>query len=241
MVVDARGTHGRRSLPGAVCRKARRCIALAAPGVSFLLVEDGTSAASAVADRRADRRRGDRCLVSRPAVLPGLGSRRCRGSADGRAGESRHAATGAAVTAREVVWLQAETADPALRRNRRPRNRRRRCRCWCWPIRSRPRLTDDGEVRAVTSASLLAGAHTRRAGGAVGGAARRASPRSLIKDDAAVERRAATTGRRRTRPRSRRPCSVWATSQPCARRHRRRGDLGRTTRWSRPLTVIAEH
>jgi NHLM bacteriocin system ABC transporter ATP-binding protein len=152
-VVDAHGASGPRHFLAELPAGAA-VFALAAPGVSFLLVEHGTST-------------GEALLASGPidaaaietwhgALLswPGL----ARGDAAAvpmEATEHRVLPEGAMVTAREVVWLQ--TAKPILRYA---------ATAGTEPSAALPLLvlanqicaevTSAGEVRAVTSETLLA-------------------------------------------------------------------------------------
>ena len=185
-VVDARGTHGRRYFMAQLPQGAA-VYPLAAPGVSFLLVEDGTSTAAPLrTDGPIDAEAIDAwylALLSCPGLAHGDAA-----AVPMAAGESQSLPQGAAVTAREVVWLQAER--PILRYAATGDLE---------PSAAMPLLVladqitaetaDKGAVRAVTSASLLeertpAGLEAPSAVLAARIAAR------LIKYDAAVERRA---------------------------------------------------
>jgi NHLM bacteriocin system ABC transporter ATP-binding protein len=155
--------------------------------VAFLLVDDGTSTAEPLlAAGPIDATAIDawyQALLSCPGVACGDAT-----AVPMAAGESQALPQGAAVTAREVIWLQAD--KPMLRYAATGDLE---------PSAAIPLLvladqvtaetTDDGTVRAVTSASLLrestpAGLHAPSAMLAARIAAR------LIEYDAAVERRA---------------------------------------------------
>ena len=165
-VVDAHGASGPRHFL-AELQAGAAVFALAAPGVSFLLVEHGTSTAEALlAAGPIDAAAIDawhRALLSWPGLA--------RGDVGAVAMESAAAhllPEGALMTAREVVWLR--TATPILRYAATAGSE---------PSASLPllvlarqicaELTSAGEVRVVTTEALLA-EQASAALGAVAGA-----------------------------------------------------------------------
>ena len=185
-VLDAGGSHGRRYFLAEVPAGAA-VLPLKVPGVSFLLVDDATPAAEAL-------------LVARPVEAAALDGwyqvlLSCPGVASGAAaalpmaaGESQALPRGAAVTAREVVWLQ--TDRPILRYAATGRLE---------PSAAMALLVladqvtaetiDSGTVRAVTSAALLRDVTSAQLDAPSAVLAARIATQ-LIDYDAAVERRA---------------------------------------------------
>ena len=150
-VVDDHGAPGRRHFV-AELPEGSAVFALAAPGVSFLLIGQGVSVADTLAPGPIDATALDAwhaALLSWPAF----------GRSDGAAvlmvaGESRTLPQGAVVTTRDVIWLQADA--PVLRYSATVASE---------PSAPKPLLVladqilaeviEASEVRAATSASLL--------------------------------------------------------------------------------------
>ena len=186
MVVDDRGAPGRRHFVAELPEGAA-VFALAAPGVSFVLVEQGMSVADTLlAPGPIDAAAIDAwhaALLSWPEFA--------RSDSEAVlmvAGESRTLPQGAVVTARDVIWLQAE--GPVLRYSATVASE---------PSAARPLLVladqilaqviEAGEVRAVTSASLLLDNPPAALSGPSAVLATRIAA-SLVKDDAAMAQRA---------------------------------------------------
>jgi NHLM bacteriocin system ABC transporter ATP-binding protein len=185
-VVDDGGAPGRRHFVAELPEGAA-VFGLAAPGVSFLLVEQGVSVA-------------DPPLAPGPIDAPALDAWHAallswpefaRSGSEAVlmvAGESRTLPQGAVVTAREIVWLQAEAS--VLRYSATAASE---------PSAAKPllvladqilaELTEASDVRAVTSASLLVDHPPAALGGPSAVLAMRIAA-SLVKDDAAMARRA---------------------------------------------------
>jgi NHLM bacteriocin system ABC transporter ATP-binding protein len=185
-VVDDRGVPGRRHFVAELPEGAA-VFALAAPRVSFLLVEQGVPVADTLlASGPLDAAAVDAwhaALLSRPEFVRGSSA-----AALMVAGESRTLPQGAVVTARDVIWLQA--AAPVLRYPATAANE---------PSTARPLLvladqvlaemTEAAEVRAVTSASLLLDNPPAALSGPSALLAMRIAA-SLASDDAAMAQRA---------------------------------------------------
>jgi len=185
-VVDERGSPGRRHFVAELPEGAA-VFALAAPGVSFLLVEQGLS----VVDPLLGPGPIDAAALDawHAALLSWPEFARSDGAAVLMvAGESRTLPQGAVATARDVVWLQAEA--PVLRYSATAASE---------PSAAKPLLVladqilaeviEAGEVRAATSASLLVDNPPAALSGPSALLATRIAA-SLAKDDAAMARRA---------------------------------------------------
>jgi NHLM bacteriocin system ABC transporter ATP-binding protein len=185
-VVDDRGSLGRRHFVAELPEGAA-VFALSAPGVSFLLVEQGVSVADTLlAPGPIDAAALDAwhgALLSWPEF-----ARSDSGAVLMVAGESRTLPQGAVVTARDVIWLLAEA--PVLRYSATAASE---------PSAAKPLLVladqilaeviEASEVRAATSASLLLDNPPAALSGPSAVLAMRIAA-SLVKDDAAMARRA---------------------------------------------------
>ncbi|MCF8532022.1 MAG: NHLP bacteriocin export ABC transporter permease/ATPase subunit [Reyranella sp.] len=185
-VVDAHGAHGRRYFMAQVPEGAA-VLPLTAPGVSFLLVDDGIlSAEPLLVTGPIDAQAIDawyRALLSCPGQADGEAA-----AAPMAAGEKQVLPQGKAVTAREVVWLQADR--PVLRyvatRGFEPSAAMS---LLVLADQITAEATEEGEVRAVTSASLLLEGRQVELHAPSTVLATRIAAR-LIRYDAAVEQRA---------------------------------------------------
>ncbi|CAN5779731.1 NHLP bacteriocin export ABC transporter permease/ATPase subunit [soil metagenome] len=185
-VVDAGGAHGRRYFMAELPQGAA-VLPLSAPGVSFLLAEGGLSTtAPLLAVGPIDAEAIDawyRALLTCPGLDYGDAA-----AMPMAAGESQALLRGAAVTAREIVWLQADrpilryaaigglAPSPAM------------------PLlvladQITAELTEDGTVHAVTSTGLLRESPPAALAGPSPVLAARIAAR-LIEYDTAVEQRA---------------------------------------------------
>ena len=185
-VVDAEGNHGRRYFM-AELPSGTALFSLAAPGVCFLVVEESQSAAAPVPlPGPVDAEAIDawyRALLSWRRLSHGNAA-----AMPMAAGESQSLPRGAVLTAREIVWLQADrpilsyvTADglePSPPTS-----------LLVLADQTTAETTADGTVRAVTSASLLEKREAIGLGAPSTVIAARIA-RRLIAYDAAVERRA---------------------------------------------------
>jgi len=185
-VIDDRGAPGRRYFV-AELPQGSAVFALAAPGVSFLLVEQGVPVADALlAPGPIDAAAVDTwhaALLSWPEFARSDGA-----AVPLVAGESRILTQGAVVTARDVIWLRAEA--PVLRYSATGGSE---------PSAAKPLLVladqilaeviEAGEVRAVTSELLLRDSPAAALSGPSAVLAMRIAA-SLIKDDAAMAQRA---------------------------------------------------
>jgi NHLM bacteriocin system ABC transporter ATP-binding protein len=186
-VVDEGGAPGRRHFVAELPEGAA-VFALAAPGVSFVLVEKGMPVADALLAP------GPIDAVAIDAWHAALLSWPDFARSDSEAvlivaGESHSLPKDAVATARDVVWLQAEA--PVLRYSATAATE---------PSAAQPLLvladqilaqvTEASEIRAVTSASLLLDRPPAALGGPSVVLARRIAA-SLIRDDAAMGRRSA--------------------------------------------------
>ncbi len=185
-VVDDRGSPGRRHFVAELPEGAA-VFALAAPGVSFLLADRGVSVADTLlAPGLIDAPALDAwhaALLSWPEFARSDGAAVLM-----VAGESRTLPQGAVVTARDVIWLQAEA--PVLRYSATAASE---------PSAAKPLLVladqilaeviEAGEVRATTSASLLLENPPAALSGPSAVLAMRIAA-SLVKDDAAMAQRA---------------------------------------------------
>ncbi len=184
-VVDDRGA-GRRHFVAELPAGAA-VFALTAPGISFMLVEQGTPASDALlAPGPLDAAAIDAwyaALLSRPELARGHSE-----AALMSAGENRTLPQGAVVTARDIVWLRAET--PALRYPATAESE---------ASAAMPALvlvdqivaevTQAGDVTAATSETLLLDNPPAVLGGPSAALALRIAA-SLINRDAAMARRA---------------------------------------------------
>jgi NHLM bacteriocin system ABC transporter ATP-binding protein len=185
-VVDAAGNHGRRYFMAELPAGAA-LFSLAAPGVCFLVVEDRPSAAeSPPAPGPVDAPAIDawyRALLSWRRLSHGDAA-----ATPMAPGESQATPKGTALTAREVVWLQADrpilsyVASDGLEPSP-PMS------LLVLADQITARTTADGTVRSVTSASLLDTSKAIALGAPSTVLAARIAAR-LIAYDAAVERRA---------------------------------------------------
>lgn len=185
-VVDDRGAPGRRHFVAELPEGAA-VFALAAPGVSFMLVEQGMPLTDTLlAPGPIDAAAVDAwyaALLSWPEFA--------RGGSEAAlivAGESRTLPQGAVVTSRDIIWLQAEAS--ALRYPATAESE---------PSAAKPALvlvdqilaevTGAGAVHAVTSASLLLDNPPAALSGPSVALAMRIAA-SLVKNDAAMAQRA---------------------------------------------------
>jgi NHLM bacteriocin system ABC transporter ATP-binding protein len=185
-VVDDHGAPGRRHFVAELPEGAA-VFALAAPGVSFLLVEQGVSLADTLlAPGPIDAAALDAwhaALLSWPEFARSDGAAVLM-----IAGESRTLPQGAVVTARDIIWLQADA--PVLRYSATVASQ---------PSAAKPLLVladqilaeviEASEVRAATSASLLLDNPPAALSGPSALLAMRIAA-SLLKDDAAMAQRA---------------------------------------------------
>ena len=185
-VVDDHGAPGRRHFVAELPEGAA-VFALAAPGVSFLLVEQGVSLADTLlAPGPIDAAALDAwhaALLSWPEFARSDGAAVLM-----VAGESRTLPQGAVVTARDIIWLQADA--PVLRYSATVASE---------PSAAKPLLVladqilaeviEASEVRAATSASLLLDNPPAALSGPSALLAMRIAA-SLVKDDAAMAQRA---------------------------------------------------
>jgi NHLM bacteriocin system ABC transporter ATP-binding protein len=185
-VVDDHGAPGRRHFVAELPEGAA-VFALAAPGVSFLLVEQGVS----VADTQLAPGPIDAAALDawHAALLSWPEFARSDGAAVLMvAGESRTLPQGAVVTTRDVIWLQADA--PVLRYSATVASE---------PSAPKPLLVladqilaeviEASEVRAATSASLLLDSPPAALSGPSALLAMRIAA-SLVKDDGAIAKRA---------------------------------------------------
>jgi hypothetical protein len=183
-VVDEHGTQGRRHFL-AQLSEGSSVFPLAAPGVSFLLIEHGVPAAEPLLAAGPIDPEGIEAWYRALLSWPGL----AHGDAEAvpiEAGEQRALARGAAVTARAVLWLQAD--KPALRYAAMDGSDA------AMPLlvlsdQFSAETTDECVVRAVTSALLLAESTPAALGAPSAVLAARIAAR-LIEYDAVIERRA---------------------------------------------------
>jgi NHLM bacteriocin system ABC transporter ATP-binding protein len=185
-IVDGSGMPGRRHFVAELPEGAA-VFPLEAPGVSFLLVEQGMPAA-------------DPLLSAGPIDAAGLDAWHAallswmafaRSSSEAvmiAAGESQAVAQGAVVTARDLVWLAANA--PVLRYPATAASEASAAMSLLvLADQILAELTEAGEVRAVTSASLLQDHPPAALGGPSAALAMRIAA-SLVRDDAAMARRA---------------------------------------------------